>query len=176
METTHTHPSPLLNRIVHYGAALLSVVMLIIAVMMLILAVTLPNGGVSIIISAITLLLIPFVVMLTAATPPVTVTAAGLQITPLIWKGHFIPWDAVQAMKPYPLLPQPGAETERRALVGRKRYRPAEGVMLLIPSLPPQYRITGFLAGEGLTPVIALTSRSHSDYPTLLNQLNTYLA
>lgn len=164
-----------MNRIVHYGAALLSVVMALIALMMLILAFVLPNGGISVIIGLIILLLVPFVLMLTTATPPVAASEAGLQITPLVWKTQFIPWDAVQAMKPYPLLPQPGAETERRALVGRKRYRPAEGVMLLIPSLPLQYRITGFLAGEGVTPVIALTSRSHSDYPTLLNQLNTYL-
>lgn len=175
METTYTHPSPLLNRIVHYGAAVLSLVMLLMAFVTFVMAFRLPNAGISLLIGVIILLLIPFVLMLTASTPPVTLSDTGIHISPLVWKAQFVPWEAVQSMKPYPLLPQPSAETERRALVGRKRYRPAEGVILLIPSLPLQYRITGFLAGEGLTPVIALTSRSHRDYPALLKQLQTYL-
>jgi hypothetical protein len=43
--------------------------------------------------------------------------------------------------------------------------------MLVIPSLPAPYRIAGFLAGEGAKPVIALTTRTHSDYDALVEAI-----
>ena len=48
--------------------------------------------------------------------------------------------------------------------------------MLIIPSLPLQYRFTGLFAGEGFTGVIALTNRSHTDYDALIKQVEKHVA
>lgn len=75
------------------------------------------------------------------------------------------------AVKDYTLLPAPDQEFERRALQGRKKYRPAQGKMLIVRGLPPQYRIAGFFAGENAQPLIALTSRTHTDYDRLIQRM-----
>lgn len=169
-----THPNPAVDRITQYGALVLVVIMLAAALAQIVLALTIRPALLFILTSIITILMIPFVLMLTASTPGVTVTKDGLTIEPLIWKAHFVPWQDVKAVKYYPLLPQAGAEVPRKAMVGRKNYRPAEGIMLVIPSLPPQYRITGLLAGEGFTSVIGVTTRTHSNYDQLTEKIFTF--
>jgi hypothetical protein len=77
-------------------------------------------------------------------------------------------------VKVYPLLPSADAETTRRLTVGRIKYRPAAGIMLVIPGLPPQYRIAGFFAGERAAPIIALTNRAHADYERLVEAVLTF--
>lgn len=114
------------------------------------------------------LLLATPLVMYLNATPPITLSDEGLTIHPPFWRDHFVDWDAVVEMKPYPLLPTANQEVERRALQGRIKYHVAEGQMLIIPTLPFQYRITGFFAGENAQPVIALTNRTHTDYDDLI--------
>lgn len=169
-----THPNPRIDRITQYSALVLVAVMLLASLAQVVLAFMVRPALLFILTAVITILLTPFVLMLTTSTPGVTVTKEGLTIEPLIWKAHFVPWRDVKAVKYYPLLPQAGAEVTRKAMVGRKRYRPAEGIMLVIPSLPPQYRITGLLAGEGLTSVIGVTTRTHSDYDRLTEKIFTF--
>ena len=169
-----THPNPTLDRITQYGALALVAIMLFAALAQIVLAITVRPALLFIMTAVITILLIPFVLMLTASTPGVTVSKEGLKIEPLVWKTQFIPWRDVKAIKYYPLLPQAGAEVSRKAMVGRKNYRPAEGIMLVIPSLPAQYRITGLLAGEGFTSVIGVTTRTHGDYDRLTEKIYTY--
>lgn len=166
MSNTFTHPNPLIERISHYGALALIILMAIAVIGQILLAL---SGLVLLLITgAFTLLLIAPVVMFTTATPAVTVDAAGITVMPVLWRHQFIEWSAVTAIKPYPLLPPHDAESGRKALEGRRRYRSAEGIMLVIPSLPLVYRITGLFAGEGFTGVIALTNRSHTDYERLV--------
>ncbi len=123
----------------------------------------------------ITLLLIAPVLMLTSATPAVSIAADGIMIQPRVWRERFVAWADVRAVKDYPLLPPRDAEVTRRAMVGKKRYRAAEGKMLIIPSLPLQYRFTGLFAGEGFTGVIALTNRSHTNYDALIKQVEKHV-
>jgi hypothetical protein len=170
-----THPNPTLDRITQYGALALVSVMLLAALAQIVLALTVRPALLFVLTAIITILLIPFVLMLTTSTPGVTVGKEGLTIEPLIWRAQFVPWRDIKAVKSYPLLPQAGAEVSRKAMAGRKKYRPAEGIMLVIPSLPPQYRITGLLAGEGLTSVIGITTRTHSDYDRLTEKIFTYI-
>jgi hypothetical protein len=158
------HPRPRQDRLIQQAAIALALVMLAAALLQVVLALLITPGGLFLLTALITLLLIPFVLMLTTATPPVTVSDDGLLIEPVIWRARFVPWAQVQAIQPYPLLPQREAETTRRALVGRARYQPAAGIMLVIAGLPPQYRIAGLLAGTGGQPVIAVTNRTHTDY------------
>jgi hypothetical protein len=172
MPSTHRHPNPWLDRLTQYTALTLLILILI----------SLPLQGVLVLAGApvfglvalFTLALAPFVLLLTITTPAVTVAPDGLTVQPRIWKTQVVPWAAVRAIKPYPLLPPADAETSRRYLAGRTKYQPAEGLMLIIPTLPLQYRITGLLAGEGWTPVIAVTNRTHTQYPVLVKKLRAF--
>ncbi len=172
MPSTHTHPIQWLDRLTQYGAAAVLVVMLAAAVLQLVLAVMIaPAFALT---ALFTLALAPFILMLTAATPAVTVAPEGIILQPRVWKTQMIPWQAVTAIKPYPLLPPPDGEMSRRALAGRRNYRPAEGLMLVIPSLPVQYRVAGALAGEGFIRVIAVTTRTHARYDVLVKKLRVF--
>jgi hypothetical protein len=168
----YAHPNPALDRWVQRGALALAALMGLAALGLLFLGVRgLPLMGLA---ALVTLLLTAPVLMLTTAAPAVSVSDEGLTIHPVVWPPRLIRWAEVRAIKDYPLLPPPGAEVERRAFVGRKGYRAPAGKMLLVPSLPFQYRVTGFFAGEGLTPVIALTNRTHQDYDRLIRAVETY--
>ena len=174
MPTYHRHPNPGLDRLTQYGALALIVLMLIGAIGQFALALSGLQLGLLWLTGMITLLLIAPVLMLTTATPAVNVTAEGIQILPVIWRNRSIRWDDIRAIKPYPLLPPADVESGRRALTGRRRYRPAQGIMLIVPSLPLQYRLTGLFAGEGFVGVIALTNRTHRDYEQLLQTVEDH--
>ena len=109
-------------------------------------------------------------------SPPVQVEEAGLRLMPLFGGERFIAWEAIQDLKAYPLLPNANQEVLRQWMVGRKQYRAAEGIMLLVPSLPAPYRIEGFLAGANGLPIIAFSNRSHADYYELKARLEKKLS
>lgn len=170
------HPSPTLDRLTQYGGLALVGIMLAACGGQIALGLSGAGVGLLLITGLLTLGLIAPVMMLTAATPAVTVDADGITLRPHVWPERRIPWQAVREIKPYPLLPPRDAEMGRRALVGRRSYRPAEGKMLVIPSLGLPYRFTGFFAGEGFTGVIALTNRTHSNYESLIRTVEQYYA
>jgi hypothetical protein len=170
--TQHTHPKPTTDRLTQYGGAALVVVMIAGAVGQFALAlVGLPLlllGGI------VTLVLIAPVMMLTTATPAVSVSADGLTLMPRVWPQRVVAWGEIREVRDYPLLPPENIEPGRKLMVGRRRYRPAEGIMLVIPSLPLYYRFTGLFTGAGFTGVIGLTNRTHTDYDALVRQVQKY--
>lgn len=140
------------------------------------LALAFVTGGLLFMLTApLALLLLLPLAMLTSATPPLSIDEAGLTIKPLLWRERFIAWDEIRAAKPYPLLPPQEGESVRRTMVGRKKYQTAEGIMLIVPGLPIQYRAAGFFAGEGLMPIIAITNRTHTGYDWLAKQINAHV-
>jgi hypothetical protein len=172
MNSTHAHPQPLLDMLTQYGAAALLALIAISVPLQLVLAFA--GAPIFVLTTLFTLLFAPFLMMLLAATPAVTVGPGGLTVQPRLGKARAVTWPQVAAIKPYPLLPPPDAELSRKYLAGRGKYRPAEGLMLVIPTLPAQYRIAGVLAGEGLTPVIAVTTRTHDRYEVLVKKIRAY--
>lgn len=114
------------------------------------------------------------VFMLTASKPGVTVSPEGLLVQPLFWGETFVEWGDIREVKPYTLLPPEDGEVFRKLMVGRLKYAPATGIMLVIPSLPFMYRVHGFFSGEGFTPTIALTNRSHAEYDKLEKKVLIY--
>lgn len=159
-----------MKRWTEIAAAALAVVMALAALGQW--AIALLGGyGILLITGALTLLLALPVLMNTARSPEVTVEADGLRLSSAVWGQRRVPFAAIRAIVPDPALPPPGAEFYRRQAVGRRKYRPAEGRLLIIPALPLQYRIAGWFAGEGFTGVIAITTRAHPDYDRLMPQI-----
>ncbi len=167
----YPHPKAGLNRLIHYGAMAVVIVMVISAPLQMLLTLLGAPGGAFIISGILTILLAAPVLMVTAVAPAVSISQAGITLHPIIWKERFIRWDAIKAVKIFPLLPSEDVEVNRKVAVGRLNYKPAAGIMLLIPSLPWQYRIAGFFAGERATPIIALTNRAHIRYEELRQQV-----
>lgn len=169
----HPHPNPARYRLMQsIGAALMLVIVLSVPLQIGLAFVT---GGLLFLLTApLTLLMLLPLAMMTSATPPLTINESGLTLKPLLWPDRVIAWDEIRAVKPYPLLPPQDSEMIRRALVGRKKYQVAEGIMLVIPGLPLQYRAAGFFAGEGFTPVVAITNRTHTGYDRLVKQVRLH--
>lgn len=165
---THRHPNPLLNRIIETGALVITLVMLAGALLILVLPFMGAPRGLLLAPVLIALLAAP-VLMLTAYAPEVTVDEAGITLHPVVWKDRHIRWEEIEAVRLYPLLPTSDQEVTRRYFVGQRNYRPAEGILLVIPSLPLQYRIVDFFAGDRARPrpAIALTNRAHAAYDDL---------
>lgn len=173
MSSHHTHPNPLTDRLAQYGGIALTILLVLGGLGQFVLAALgLPLFLLS---GLVTLALIAPVMMLTTATPAVTVADDGITLHPRVWRDRFVAWDDVRALKNYPLLPPKEAEVNRRAMVGKRRYRAAEGKMLVVPSLPLPYRFTGLFAGEGFTGVVALTNRTHTGYDALIRQVERHL-
>jgi len=163
---TYSHPIPWqfqVQRAVAVGILALGVVA---AALLLLVAVLLPAPLFAIMALMVALLMAP-VLWLLFGTPPVTLTEEGLIVHEFPGRQRKIAWEAIESVQLYPLLPTEQNEVMRRLLQGRKQYRPAEGIMLLIPSLSWPYRIGGFFAGQGFRPIIALTSRTHEHYAEL---------
>ncbi|MEM6529577.1 MAG: hypothetical protein AAF653_14865, partial [Chloroflexota bacterium] len=165
IKSTHTHPNPSLNRIIQYGAAFICAIMVLSVPLQIALTLAGAPGGLFVLSALVTTALMPPVLMLTASSPAITIEKDGVWIEPVIWKRRFVPWDDVNAVKEYPLLPGADGETQRRAFVGRQNYTAPEGIMLVIPGLPLQYRIAAFFAGEPGRGIVALTNRTHTEYP-----------
>lgn len=129
------------------------------------------GGSLFLLTAPLTLLLLLPLAMLVSVSPPVEISREGLLLRPVIWPERLVRWDEIKAVKTYSLLPPEDSEAVRRAMVGRKKYQAAAGIMLIIPTLPVQYRAAGFFAGEGFTPIIAITNRTHTGYDYLVKQI-----
>lgn len=163
---TYSHPIPWQQRVQQISAMLIIALGLVASVALLLMAVLLPAPLFAIMAFLVILLLAPVLWML-VAMPPVTVTEEGLHLHHVIGSSQQIPWDAIESVQHYPLLPTEENEVLRRLLQGRKQYRQAEGIMLVIPALPWPHRIGGFFAGQGFMPIVAFTNRTHSHYAEL---------
>jgi hypothetical protein len=167
---TYAHPRPGRQRLWHYSLAALLIMVLAGAIGQALLGLLL-RGALFWLTAAVMLLFVPVLLMALSVSPPLTLTPEGVWIAPVVWRRRLIPWEHLREMKPYPLLPRPDQETGRRALQGRQKYRPAEGMMLIVAGLPWQYRVAGYFVGEPGRAIIAVTNRTHEDYERLLDAL-----
>ncbi len=129
----------------------------------------------SVLIAVVMLVLTLPTLMYMAATPPMTISAEGVTLHPLLLPEQQLRWEDVVALKPYPLLPTKDSEVVKRRLQGKQKYKPAEGVMLISARLPFPYKILGYFTGEGGKGVVALTNRTHESYPSAVRQLKSHV-
>lgn len=168
----HAHPQPRLQRLWHYAVLTLLVIMALSLPFQIILTVITANGVFLLSALLVALLMMPLC-MAISTTPPVTVDDDGLTLHPIIGNKQPITWDQIKSVKRYTLLPERNQEVGRRAMVGRKNYREAEGIMLIVDGLPLPYRCAGFFAGEPGQTIIALTNRTHTDYDMLVKKVHS---
>jgi len=173
--TQHLPPSPNSYRAQQIVMAGLLAAMIFAVLGLFVLALLIPAPLIGLMSLFMAFLTAP-VAMLLSISPPLIIDEDGLTIAPFWGAPQRIAWDEIVAMQPYPLLPQPEQETEWRIMRGRKRYRAAEGYMLIIPRLPMRYRVAGFFAGVRGKPLIAFTNRAHSDYDTLLQRVQAHIS
>lgn len=157
------HPKALQYQFEQWGALLLLILIVLGSVGLLILTFVIP-APLFLPMALMLLLLAAPVIMLLRVSPAVKVEAGGLRLLPRFDRERFVAWHEIERIAPYPLLPGANHEVLRRALVGRKQYREAEGLMLIVPTLPASYRIAGFFAGQKAAPILAFSNRSHADY------------
>lgn len=122
-------------------------------------------------ISLVLLVLTMPLIMRTAASPALEITDEALVLNPRVWRKRSVAWADIRALRDDPLLPRPEGEWARRVLVGRNKYQAARGQLIVIPSLPLQYRILGLFAGEGFAGAIAVTSRTHAGYEAAIAEI-----
>jgi hypothetical protein len=170
--TEHHYPNAIEGRIRQIGAIALIIIMLLAALALVILAGVI-GAPLFAIMALLILLLIAPVLLLLVNTPPVQIAPDGLRLLTLTGE-KFIAWEAVVSVRRYPLLPAPEQESMRRLLVGRQKYVPAKGIMLLIPELPLLYRIAGVLAGAQGVPIVTFTNRTHTDYDVLVQRVHRF--
>ncbi|MAU11560.1 MAG: hypothetical protein CL607_17180 [Anaerolineaceae bacterium] len=173
--THHDYPSPWQMRL-QYIIVQIGLILLLASLPLLVLIAIAFNGP--FLLMALPLLgffLLPLLHNL-SATPAVSVDDEGLRLRPAFSPERHVPWDAIAEIRDYPLLPTENHETLRKFVIeGRKQYRAPRGIMLIIPGLGWRYRATGLFAGANGRPVIAFTSRSHTDYDVLMARLEQSL-
>ena len=173
--TVHEVQQPQRYRMVQ-GLTMLLVALLLVLALMLLVAGILLQGILTVLTAVcITLLATPLVLKL-RVTPPVVVDDAGITLQPFIGSEQFVAWQDIVRVSDYALLPTPNQEVMQRALIGRKKYRPAQGITIQARTLPWPYRIVGWYALGRAVPAFALSNRHHENYTTLHDRIHQHTA
>lgn len=171
MTATYTHPKPSLNRLSQWAGLILLILLLLGTIGQVITALVEPRAFLLFFGALLTLALTLPVIMLLRLHPAITLDEAGLTVHPTLGTPQHVRWDQVRAVKLFPLLPNRDTEVGRQILRGRKRYRAARGLLLVLPTLSWSYRVSGWFCGEGWTSCIGVTSRAHRDYDQLEREI-----
>lgn len=166
-----SHPNPRTDALRQYGGAALALIMALAGLAAILLGLSDGRLLLMIAVGVACWLLIAPVIMLSAASPALEITDAALVVRSKVWGRHAVPWASIRAVTENPLLPPEDGERVRRSLVGRGRYQPERGKLIVMPTLPLPFRFLGKFAGIGFTGAIAVTSRAHRDYDRAIAEI-----
>lgn len=156
--STHPRLNPTRTRLIGWFAAVVLGISFVTAVALLVLSIVyvLPLLFLT---ALLLLVLVTPLLLLTSLHPAVDVHDDGLQVTPLVWKSHFILWENLSHLTRHHLLgPEP---TERS---GQQKV---EGLMVVAKRGKWHFRIVGLFAGQAGKPVFAISDRTHQDFNKL---------
>lgn len=126
------------------------------------------------------LLMIPFLmgmvfplIVFTAIHPEITLQDEGVHIKPLVWKSRLVAWEQLTALTDHALMKPPPPARQQKLT----RRPVTKGHMILVQkgALGWPFRVVGFAAGHGTTPVFAISSKTHRDYDQLYQTLKRRL-
>jgi len=105
--------------------------------------------------------------------PEITVREEGLRLKPLIWKASEVQWENLVTLTDHSLLPAPPPERQLRL----RKKQPSVGAMIIAKqgALAWPYCLVGFAAGHGLTPIFAISNKTHKNYEALAEALQERL-
>lgn len=170
--SNHPHSNPWLRRLVGWLALAGIIGILFGAVGLLILGLT---YGL-----LLMLLMIPFLlgmimplVILTALHPDIAIHDEGVLVKPLIWKSHLVTWNQLTALAEHALMKPPPPERQRKLT----RQKLADGYMVVVEkgALGWPFRVVGFAAGHGTSPVFAISNKAQQEYDTLYRTLKQHI-
>lgn len=162
----HAHPRPALRRITGWavGAGLIGIALGVGGLLALGIGYRLPLMPLAAIFLA--LLAVPLL-LLSVLHPHVTVYERGLWIKPLLWRGSWVPWEAITGLHEHTLI-----QREKRTRWDRAR----EGRIITVDqALPPVYAVVGVMAGLGWARGFGIASHSHQDYAGLLSAVRRHM-
>jgi hypothetical protein len=133
----------------------------------LVLALTLGTAGVLLFVSAFfTLGLAAVLLAFASLHPELTAFEEGLLLKPLVGRPARVPWAALIAVEPHPLIFNNDGLGK---LLHGKKYRPREGLLVVVRTggLPARYRLVDLVTGGPARPAFAISSTTHTDYEKL---------
>lgn len=110
-------------------------------------------------------LIVPLL-LLTVLHPAITVYERGLWLQPLVWRGVWLPWEAITRLEDHTLI--------RR---GKEKDRHVEhfGKLIVVDDgLPRVYVVVGIMAGLGTARAFGISTLGHADYKALLNAIQRH--
>lgn len=123
-------------------------------------------------------LMIPFLIgltaplfLLTSLHPAIRIEETGVYLKPLVFPTSFVLWEDVVEMVEHTLVRPP-----LPSKLGKRKTQTGEMFIVQGGKLPFHYRVVGFMAGYGFTPVFAISDRTHLDYYILRQQMKKYLS
>lgn len=162
----HPHPRPALRRVTGWliAGGLAGIAVGIAGLLVLGIGYRLPL----LVLAAVFLAgLAPPLLLLSALHPRITVYERGLWLQPLLWRGSWVPWDALAGIHDHTLI-----QRTRRTRWERER----EGRLISVAhGLPPIYAVVGRMAGLGRRRAFGIASHSHCDYPALLAAIRRHM-
>lgn len=164
--STHPRLNPLRTRLISWFAALLLGTSALAVLVLLIVSIL--NVLPLLLITALFMfVLVSPVLLLTSLHPAIDVHEEGLQVTPLVWKSHFVPWQDLSHLTRHRLLGPPPTE--------RSGKKEVEGLMIVGRQGKWHFRVVGIFAGQSGKPVFAISDRTHQDFNTLRYNLKKSL-
>jgi len=164
--STHAYPRPALRRVTGWlvGAGLAGIGFGVVGLLTLAIGyrlVLLPLAAFFLATLAAPLLL------LSVLHPQITVYERGLWLKPLLWRGSWVPWEALTGLHDHTLI-----QRSRRT----RWERPREGHLITVEgALPPVYSIVGWMGGLGNRRAFGIASHSHTDYAALRSAIRGHV-
>jgi len=158
MLSDHAHPRPALRQVTGWlvAAGLLGIAVGVAGLLALGIGYRLPLlplAAIFLVTLAAPLLL------LSVLHPQITVYERGLWLQPLIWRGSWVPWDALAGLHDHTLI-----QRGKRARWDQAR----EGHLITVAgALPAVYAVVGWMAGLGNRRAFGIASHSHREYAAL---------
>ena len=162
----HAHPRPALRRVTGWlvAAGLIGIVAGVAGLLALAIGYRLPLLALAAIFLAA--LAVPLL-QLSALHPVITVYERGLWLKPLVWRGSWVPWDALTDLHDHTLI-QRGKRTRWDAS--------REGHLFTVRgALPPVYAVVGWAAGLGGRRAFGIAAHSHTAYAALLSAIKRHV-
>ncbi len=101
--------------------------------------------------------------LLSVLHPHITVHEHGLWLKPLVWRGVWVPWEAIARIEDHTLIQRGKSKDRQREHFGQ--------LIVVDAGLPGVYLVVGLMAGLGRVRAFGISTHGHTDYTALRNTI-----